>query len=342
MFDHLIRELRGMQGTISIPTSVELDEKGYMDRACPSGECGEHFKVHFEDWKRILADQSTWCPRCGHTESSAVWNTEEQRDQHIREGRNYVRGRIGRALERDARRVNAQARAGSFLTIRMSYRPGRPELVVPAEASEVMTQEFLCEQCQCRYASVGSPFFCPGCGLNSILGNFPTALETTRLTVQSIPALRETMASLSGPDAAADMARHLLEEGLGKVVACFQKYAEVAFAELPDAGAFEVRPNLFQNLPESDRLWRSATTVGYTDILTDTEYQKLVTYFQQRHVLEHQDGFVDQRYIDRSLDHRFNVGQRLVVSEDSVLDLIEIIRKLADGIGGVRDGAESI
>ena len=339
LFDHLIRELRGMHGTISIPTSVELDENGYMDRACPSDECGEHFKVHFEDWKSLLSDQCTWCPRCGHIESSVAWNTKEQRGQHIGEARRYVRERVARAVQHDARRVNSRASGRGLLTMRMSYRPGRPELVVPAQASDVMTQEFRCEHCQCRYASVGAAFFCPGCGRNSILENFATSLETTKLTVESIPVLRQMMGNLSGPDAAADMVRHLLEEGLCKVVACFQKYAEVSFAEWPDAGAFRVRPNLFQSLSESDRLWRSATTVGYKDILTDAEYQRLVTYFQQRHVLEHQDGFVDQVYIDRSLDRRFNVGQRLVVTEDSVLNLVAIIEKLAHGIGSVRGGS---
>ncbi len=332
MFAQLIRELNRMQGPIQLTTSVEIDDKGYLDRSCPSDECGERFKVAFEEWQSLVTEQSMWCPRCGHAEGSASWSTPEQREQHLSEARNYVRKRIGNAINRQARSFNAQQKPGSFIKMRMSYRPGRPELVMPAKASEVMTQDFRCEHCACRYTSIGAAFFCPACGKDSILANFWTSLETTKLTVRNITALRQTMEELSGKDVAADMSRQLLEEALGKVVACFQKFAEVRFLELKNAIDFEIRPNLFQNLAESDRIWRAAISTGYTDILTNNEYQRLVAYFQQRHVLEHQDGFIDQMYVDRTDDRRFKVGQRLVVTDDGVLDLIALCEKLAQGI----------
>ena len=40
MFDHVIRELRGLQGTVQIPVNFEIDDNGYLDRQCPSAECG--------------------------------------------------------------------------------------------------------------------------------------------------------------------------------------------------------------------------------------------------------------------------------------------------------------
>ena len=64
-------------------------------------------------------------------------------------------------------------------------------------------------------------------------------------------------------------------------------------------------------------------------MLADDEYLRLIIYFEQRHVLEHQDGIVDQEYIGRASDSRFADGQRLVVTEDHVLDLVSIIVKLA-------------
>ena len=64
-------------------------------------------------------------------------------------------------------------------------------------------------------------------------------------------------------------------------------------------------------------------------MLTDDEYRRLIIYFEQRHVLEHQDGIVDQEYISRANDSRFAAGQRLVVTEGYVLDLVSIIEKLS-------------
>ena len=335
MFDQLIKELGKMRGTINIPTTVEIDDKGYLDRSCPSDECRENFKINFEDWKHLAANSTTTCPRCGHCEDAAGWSTPEQHEQHINEARNHIQERIGNAMKRDARSFNSRQKSGGFISVRMSYRPGRPELVLPAKSSEVMTQEFHCENCACRYASIGAAFFCPACGTESILENLWTSLETTRQIVDKMPELRQTMEHLSGQDVAADMSRQLLEEALCKVVSCFQKYAEVRFSKLDNASDYQLRPNLFQSLAESDRYWRAATSKGYTDILSHTEYRRLITYFQQRHVLEHQDGFIDETYVSRSQDTRFGVGQRLVVAESSVLDLIAIVEKLAQKIDSI-------
>ena len=93
-----------------------------------------------------------------------------------------------------------------------------------------------------------------------------------------------------------------------------------------------MRRNLFQSLAESNTVWRDATSTGYTDILSNEEYQSLKMHFQQRHVLVHQDGIVDQQYFDRANDHRFDVGQRLIVTESSVSELAAVVEKLAAGI----------
>jgi hypothetical protein len=118
-------------------------------------------------------------------------------------------------------------------------------------------------------------------------------------------------------------------------VSSFQRYSESCFFKLANSNTFKVRQNLFQNLSESDDLWRQATGTGYTDILNATDYQRLAIYFQQRHVLAHQDGIVDQKYIDRSQDRRLDVGQRLIVSDTSVLDLSRIAEALAGGLDGL-------
>ena len=83
MFDHVIRELRGLQGTVQIPVNFEIDDNGYLDRQCPSAECGGHFKILYEDWVVIVSDEVVYCPRCRHEEIAMEWNTPEQLE-HIR------------------------------------------------------------------------------------------------------------------------------------------------------------------------------------------------------------------------------------------------------------------
>lgn len=335
MFDDVMRELRRMERGVKISIDLELDDKGYLDRLCPSGECGAHFKVMFEDWRDIVRDEVVYCPLCRHDAESSEWNTPEQAEYIQKAATAYVQKQLGPAFQSDSRKFNARQSRNSFIQMKMSYRPGSTPIPVPPNATEIMTQEFICEMCNCRYSSIGAAFFCPSCGHNSILDTFANSVQTVKKTVSAIPAIREALLSSTDKNVAEDSIRHICENGLVKVVSSFQHYAEASFHKLPNANQFNVRRNLFQNLEESDSIWRDATLTGYTDILSATEYQALEMYFQQRHLLVHKDGIVDQQYVDRANDHRFDVGQRLIVTDSNVSEIAAIIEKLARGIAAL-------
>lgn len=170
------------------------------------------------------------------------------------------------------------------------------------------------------------------CGHNSILDTFANSVETVTKTIEAIPAIRAALTDSINENVAEDSIRHICENGLVKIVSSFQRYAEACFHKLPNSGSFTVRRNLFQNLVESDAIWRDATGTGYTNLINNDEYQTLSLYFQQRHVLAHLDGIVDQQYIDRSNDHRFDVRQRLIVTDSNVAKLATVTKKLATGL----------
>ena len=54
--------------------------------------------------------------------------------------------------------------------------------------------------------------------------------------------------------------------------------------------------------------------------------------FQQRHLLAHTQGIVDQDYITHSGDTSHRVGQRLVIGESTVHHYLDIIEKLTTGL----------
>ncbi|MDE4599681.1 hypothetical protein [Sinorhizobium meliloti] len=51
-------------------------------------------------------------------------------------------------------------------------------------------------------------------------------------------------------------------------------------------------------------------------------------FFQQRHLLAHQQGIVDADYVSRSGDGAYVPGQRLIIKPSAVLDFVDIIEKL--------------
>lgn len=327
MFDELIRKLKDLDGQ-RVPIDLPLDDNGYFDRCCPSLECGEQFKVLFEDWRDIVRDEEVFCPKCRHADVATEWNTPEQKEYIKASGEAFMAGELRDALKADARKQNAKARESSFLKITMSYREGCAPIPVPISARDVMTQEARCNQCATRYSSIGNMFFCPSCGTGTIIENFRSTVDTVRKTVDAIGSFSNTLSEQYDENIAADACRQIIESSLVKLVASFQKYAEERFAQLPNASAFSPRRNLFQNLEESNKIWKDATGLGYVDHLTPLEMEVLNRLFQQRHLLSHQEGIVDGRYQQKAKDTRFSVGQRLTVQPSDVHSLAELLTKL--------------
>jgi DegV family protein with EDD domain len=63
--------------------------------------------------------------------------------------------------------------------------------------------------------------------------------------------------------------------------------------------------------------------------------------FQRRHLLEHNNGMVDQRYLDKSGDTSYSLGQRIIVKEADAHSLLAILRKLGNSITTLQIGRDS-
>lgn len=329
MFDDVIRRLQSLEGGVSIPIQLELDEAGFLDRKCHNAECGADFKVLFEDWRDKVADEVVYCPICRHQASSGEWNNPAQEEQIKAEALRYVHGELNTAFSSAALSFNRSQPRGSMISMSMDYRPGSPPVVVPASASDLFRQQFDCEQCHCHYSSLGEAFFCPACGHNNAASTFDATVDTVRKTLVALPEIRQSVSAATDADTAENSVRHICENGLVRLVSSFQRFAEALFDTVPNRSRYAPRRNLFQNLRESDDLWRSAVGAGYADLLSGPDYSLLEVYFQQRHLLAHKDGMVDQDYLDRCGDTRYVLGQRLVVHPESVSELAGLVEKLA-------------
>lgn len=87
--------------------------------------------------------------------------------------------------------------------------------------------------------------------------------------------------------------------------------------------------NLFQRLRESSTLWKDATGKGHEDFLNSEEMNDLVIFFQERHLLSHKEGIVDQEYLDKSNDRAYSLGQKLVIKRAAVHRLADLLEKLS-------------
>lgn len=335
MFNKLLRDLKRLERGVRVPIQVPLDDEGYLDRRCPSQTCHAEFKVLFDDWKDKVADEVAYCAVCRADAPATGWNTDAQGRLIHQSARALLHRTINEAMREDALRFNASQRPG-LISLSLSVSPSAPPVVLPAEAADVMRLKSACESCGCRYASIGAAFFCPACGHNSAGSTFDQTVQTVRSVVAQIPTIRAALATAGGEDLAQDSIRGLLEDSLGRLVAAFQRFAEAMYERSPEDRRQEVKKNAFQRLRESSGLWREVYGRGYEQMLAPEEMTDLIRLFQQRHLIAHRDGLVDQDYIDKSGDTTYAVGQRLVVRDGSILRLADLVSKLGEEIRSLR------
>lgn len=334
MFEDLIKEMNRLNGqSVSVP--IEADEKGYIDKQCPSEDCEFIFKVHEEDWTNIFKDEAVWCPLCRHEAPADQWFTIEQVEHAKAEAFTIVKGKISNAIRSDAKKFNQRQPRNSFISMSMTVKSGTNRtFAIPAKAAELMQLEIQCEECNARFAVIGSAYFCPACGHNSVTQTFADSLRKIKAKKDSIEIVRSALTESMSKDEAELTCRSLLETCISDGVVAFQKYCEGMYTKFGSAPF-----NAFQRLEQGSNIWFEAIQKGYSDWLTDDELAELKILFQKRHILAHNEGIVDSQYITKSGDISYKEGQRIVVSEKNIDSLIASLEKLGGGIKAACDNA---
>jgi len=216
VFDDLLRELRRLERAIRVPVTVAVDDEGYIDRHCAA--CAFGFKVLFEDWRTLVKDEAAYCPRCGREAPATDWNTPEQSQSLEAQGLAHVHEVLNRAIANDARRFNAAQPRTGWIRLSLSHRRGGSPLLIPVETAAAMRRMVSCEECMCRYASIGAAFFCPACGHNSAGSMFAGAIDQARSAIGALPSVREAVLETHGADVAEDTVRGMREDTVENVV----------------------------------------------------------------------------------------------------------------------------
>lgn len=327
MFEDLIKEMERLNGR-GVSIDIQADEKGYIDKQCPAEECEFIFKVNDKDWVDIFKDEAVWCPMCRHEAPANQWFTKAQVEHAQEEALAVVHGKINNALRTGARKFNRQQPKNSFISMSMkvSGGPSRTQ-TIPAEAAELMQLEIQCEECGSRFAVVGSAYFCPACGHNSVTRTFSDSLRKIQAKKDNVDVVRKALSDSVGIDEAELTCRSILETSISDGVVAFQKYCEGLYSQFGNSPF-----NAFQRLDQASSLWEQAIQKGFDYWLTDEELAKLSVLYQKRHLLAHNEGIVDERYIERSGDSKYKAGQRIVIRENDIEFLVEALKKLSEGI----------
>lgn len=156
-------------------------------------------------------------------------------------------------------------------------------------------------------------------------------LTTVQKMIESISDIYDALEKSHGRDKAESMCRSMIEGTLGDIISAFQKYAEDLYKQLMPTK--KVKVNDFQIIEKGSKLFLEVTGKGYDSWLTEEEITDMSILFQQRHLIEHNNGLIDERYIQNSNDNSYKIGQRVIVKNSDALRLLGYIRKLTAGLG---------
>lgn len=327
MFEDLINEMKRMNGQ-SVSVEIETDEKGYIDKQCPNDDCEFIFKVNEDDWGNIFKDEAVWCPLCRHEAPSDQWFTIEQVEHARSEALAVIQGKIHNSLRSGAQKFNRRQSRNNFISMSMKVSGGQKRThTIPAKAAELMQLEIQCESCESRFSVIGSAYFCPACGHNSVTRTFRDSLRKIRAKKDSVNIVKEALIESAGKDEAELTCRSLIETCISDGVVAFQKYCEGMYE-----GYGKAPFNAFQRLNQASELWKDSIHKGFDSWLTEAELKLLGILYQKRHLLAHNEGIVDAKYIQNSSDNTYKEGQRVVISIKDVENLVSSLEKLAVGI----------
>jgi RNA polymerase subunit RPABC4/transcription elongation factor Spt4 len=327
MFEETQRFLRSLEGGGEVSIPIEDDEEGYFDRECPSDECLFQFKMLSEDWQTAKDAERMHCPSCGHTDHSERWWTQQQIEHMQAAAVAQIQGALNQSLKSDAKRFNQSRPRGGFISMTMNVDSRPQHVMLPPAATDPMALKITCPSCACRYAVIGAAYFCPACGHSAAEQVFEQTIVGIKAT---LGALDQVRAAMPDRDTAETTVRIVIENGLQNAVTAFQRVVEAMFAELPAPP--KARRNAFQNLTEGSTLWQKATGQGYHAHLDDPDLDRLGRAFQQRHLLAHRQGLVDEEYVTKSGDTRYRPGQRFVLRAEAVTEAVDLVEKLVTGL----------
>lgn len=214
---------------------------------------------------------------------------------------------------------------------RITYKPGtRPQYAnLPVTQGDEWATEIICNTCGMRFSVIGNAFFCPCCGKDLTTNAIRDSLQSFRRRINGLDKLLKLFERTFSVEEAERQVVALREDTLNSLVGTFDSFAKNRYIEL---GGEPPKGNVFQRIKDGSNLYYDLTGKSYRDFISDDEFDEMRVLVNRRHLLTHNNGFADERYLRNSCDVFYKLGQRIVVKESDLNKLLEAIEKIVIGL----------
>jgi hypothetical protein len=309
----------------SIP--LKPDQDGMIGRECPNEDCQpRYFKMSTtipdEPAKKIkdFSQIDVTCPYCGTVDNTQHFHTKSQAE--------WIESMIFRDVTKSLQDMfkstfkPIRPKPGDMFSVSLTYRPG-PLPSVRHYVEQKLKRSVACDSCGYGYAVYGISFHCPLCGEGNLTQHLNRSAETIRILIEESERI--------GKERGQEVRDQMIGNALEDVVTLFETFLkhiyqyetrrqlpkEEAEAKIKKIGA------TFQRLEGAEKLF--SEDLGF-DLFPGCEQKDkafLQDQFLKRHVLTHNLGLVDKKYIEKAKAYQ-KQGAELDIKPTDVSRALEI------------------
>ena len=308
-----------------ITVQLKADADGMIGRECPNTGCGRYFKVSTDDLLNA-GRLPIFCPYCKQEGDETEFITKDQEEFMM----SNVAKKITEAIVEGFKPQMGKRDLGMGVSLSITLETKIPEIKEYVEKK--LSRIIKCQECNNSFAVIGPSFFCPYHGDRNPLTVF-------RENIESIGTFLN-LEQLVGVDAWEKIARHLapsqlFEDALENTVTAYETYCKTKYgikkATMTPGTTKEdhisaIR-NAFQNLDGANRIFTTDFGFDCLATLTLDELAHCRKCFQKRHLLAHNSGLIDQKYITETNESQSLLGKRVTVTGNEVDRLLTYLDK---------------
>lgn len=318
----------GTRDNLELSVPIPKSSTGKILRYCPDQACTPRrfqlgqapesrtiSEAHFSLIRRQPSTPGITCPYCGLDAKDYEFNAPEDIDAATNLVMWEAGQDVGDWLEQWTRDFNRQFnRSRGLISLQASVQRSRKPR--PRPWREDLLRSLTCNVCSRVYGVYAIALFCPDCGARNLSIHFRREMEITLAQVDLAEHLQERGEQ--------EIAYRLLGNAHEDVLTAFETYLKSVFrfvarrrfpGELPVDIAKDLRGNPFQNIDRSRKAFEYLKVDLFT-ILNEKEIADLHIDIEKRHIVGHNLGIADEKYIDVAQDS--GIGETIPLLADEI------------------------
>jgi hypothetical protein len=314
----------------SLGVSMPIGEDGLWPCVCPD-DVDHSFKVAITQ-NDVCESDMMYCPYCGKHAPTEDFLADQMRRAHAameQAATQYMHAEVDKMLRNAF--GSHRNRSGSGVTF--SFTPGTPPAPQPLPIVEVepTRRAMRCSECNEYFAVYSLATYCPSCGQLAPAQQFMMLVKVERDRVVSFDLLEH------------EVRRTFIENGLVATTYesafkngfnALETYLKQRFQREATAVVKQPPSTTFQRLDDANALYQTHLSVDLEAVAGPETWQALHRAAAIRHVLTHNAGVIDERFLQRQATWPQVLGQRVIVREKDVLAFLDALDSFAARVIG--------